>query len=155
MHEKRHLLSYWKHRHNAKIVCTYAHYITGESLQNGQLELQKWSWYLARETHTDTALSVWACQAGLWKSTRTLCQQQNCQNWQYGLVSTGQPFVLQWVDWIWNVLFDRCFFFFLFSLCRLIEHDWSMTELQWSWISHFSVYYDRNYYYIYYFQRCE
>ena len=28
MHEKRHFLSYRKHRHDAKIMCTYAHYVT-------------------------------------------------------------------------------------------------------------------------------
>ena len=28
----------------------------------------------ARETHKDTAVSVWACQAGFWKSTGTSCQ---------------------------------------------------------------------------------
>ena len=30
--------------------------------------------FLARETHKDTAVSVWACQAGFWKSTGTSCQ---------------------------------------------------------------------------------
>ena len=69
-------------------ICALCH--SGESLQNGQLELRTWSWYLARETHKDTTVSVWACQAGFWKSTRTSCQQQNCQNWQYGLAS--KPF---------------------------------------------------------------
>ena len=39
-------------------------------------------------------------------------------------------------------------FFYFFPLCLLIKHDWSMTELQWSWISNFSVYHDRNYCYI-------
>ena len=32
------------------------------------------NWYFARETHKDTAVSVWACQAGFWKSTGTSCQ---------------------------------------------------------------------------------
>ena len=49
----------------------------GESLQNGQLELQRWNWYFAWETHKDTAISVWACQAGFWKSTRTSSQLQH------------------------------------------------------------------------------
>ena len=31
-------------------------------------------WYFAQETHKDTAVSVWACQAGFWKSTGTSCQ---------------------------------------------------------------------------------
>ena len=66
-------------------ICTLRHY--GELLQNGQLKLWRWSWYLAWETHKDTAISVWAHQAGFWKSARTSCQQQNCQ---YGLVS--KPF---------------------------------------------------------------
>ena len=47
---------------------------SGESLQNGQLELWRQNWYFARETHKDTAVSVWACQAGFWKSTGTSCQ---------------------------------------------------------------------------------
>ena len=47
---------------------------SGESLQNGQLELRRRHWYFARDTHKDTAVSVWACQAGFWKSTGTLCQ---------------------------------------------------------------------------------
>ena len=29
------------------------------------------------ETHKDTAVSVWACQAGFWKSTGTSCQLQS------------------------------------------------------------------------------
>ena len=28
MHEKGHFLSYRKHRHDAKIMCTYTHYVT-------------------------------------------------------------------------------------------------------------------------------
>ena len=32
------------------------------------------NWYFARETHKDTAVSVWACQAGFWKSAGTSCQ---------------------------------------------------------------------------------
>ena len=47
---------------------------SGESLQNGQLELRRRNWYFAQETHKDTAVSVWACQAGFWKSTGTSCQ---------------------------------------------------------------------------------
>ena len=42
--------------------------------ENGQLELRRRNWYFARETHKDTAVSVWACQAGFWKSTGTSCQ---------------------------------------------------------------------------------
>ena len=59
-------------RPNHVTICPLHH--SGESLQNGQLELRRWNWYFAWETHKDTAVSVWACQAGFWKSTRTLCQ---------------------------------------------------------------------------------
>ena len=120
-----------------------------ESLQNGQLELRRWSWYLARITNKDTAVSVWACQAGFWKNIRTSCQQQNCQNWQYGLVSKpfSSPHMIMCQSafciamsrlkcLVWSVFF--CFSFF--SLCRLIKHDWSMTELRWSWISLFFLF---------------
>ena len=57
---------------NHVTICLLCH--SGELLQNGQLELRRRNWYFARETHKDTAVSVWACQAGFWKSTRTSCQ---------------------------------------------------------------------------------
>ena len=57
---------------NHVTICLLCH--SGESLQNGQLELQRQNWYFAWETHKDTAISVWACQAGFWKSTGTSCQ---------------------------------------------------------------------------------
>ena len=57
---------------NRVTICLLHH--SGESLQNGQLELWRRNWYFARETHKDTAVSVWACQDGFWKRTRTLCQ---------------------------------------------------------------------------------
>ena len=60
---------------NHVTICLLHH--SGESLQNGRLELWRWNWYFARETHKDTAISVWACQAGFWKSTGTLCQLQS------------------------------------------------------------------------------
>ena len=47
---------------------------SGESLQNSQLEIRRRNWYFARKTHKDTAVPVWACQAGFWKSTGTSCQ---------------------------------------------------------------------------------
>ena len=74
MHEKRRFLSYRKRRHDAQITwpCLLRH--SGDSLQNGQLELRRRNWYFARETHKDTAVSVWVCQAGFWKSTGTSCQ---------------------------------------------------------------------------------
>ena len=57
---------------NHMTICLLRH--SRESLQNGQLELQSWNWYFARETHKDTVISVWACQAEFWKSTGTSCQ---------------------------------------------------------------------------------
>ena len=70
-----HFLSYPKRRHDAQITWLYAYYVTVGSLQNGQLELRRRNWNFARETHKDTAVSVWACrQAGFWKSTGTSCQ---------------------------------------------------------------------------------
>ena len=55
---------------NHVTICLLRH--SGESLLNGQLKLRRRNWYFARETHKDSAVSVWACQAGFWKSTRTL-----------------------------------------------------------------------------------
>ena len=74
LRKKRHFLSHRKRRHDAQITWLYAYCVTGKSLQNGQLNLRRRNWYFARETHKDTAVSVWACQAGFWKSTRTSCQ---------------------------------------------------------------------------------
>ena len=59
-------------RPNHVIMCLLRH--SGESLQNGQLELLRRNRYFAQETHKNTAVSVWACQAGFWKSTGTSCQ---------------------------------------------------------------------------------
>ena len=53
-------------------ICLLRH--SGESLQNGQLKLWRQNWCFARETHKDIVTSVWACQAGFWKSTGTSCQ---------------------------------------------------------------------------------
>ena len=60
----------WRPKHVT--ICLLRH--SAESLQNGQLELRRRNWYFARETHKDTAVSVWACQAGFWKGTGTSCQ---------------------------------------------------------------------------------
>ena len=57
---------------NHVTICLLRH--SGESLQNGQLDLQRQNWYFAQKTHKDTAVSVWACQAGFWKSTGKSCQ---------------------------------------------------------------------------------
>ena len=62
-------------RPNHMTICLLHH--SGELLQNGQLELWRRNWYFAQETHKDTAVSVWACQAGLWKSTGTSRQLQH------------------------------------------------------------------------------
>ena len=78
MHEKRAFSVVPKaspSRPNHVTICLLRH--SGESLQNGQLELRRRNWYFAWETHKDTAISVWACQAGFWKSTGTLCQLQS------------------------------------------------------------------------------
>ena len=75
MHEKKAFsvvpkASPWHPNHMT--ICLLRH--SGKSLQNGQLELRRRNWYFARETQKDTAISVWACQAGFWKSTGTSCQ---------------------------------------------------------------------------------
>ena len=57
---------------NHTTICLLRH--SGESLQNGQLELWRWNWYFSWETHKDTAVSVWACPAWFWKSTGKSCQ---------------------------------------------------------------------------------
>ena len=62
-------------RPNHVTMCLLRH--SGESLQNGQLELWRQNWYFAQETHKDTAVSFWTCQAGFWKSTGTSCQLQH------------------------------------------------------------------------------
>ena len=59
---------------NHMTICLLRH--SGELLQNGQLKLRRRNWYFAPETHKDTAVSVWACQAGFWKSTGTSCHCQ-------------------------------------------------------------------------------
>ena len=61
-------------RPNHMTICLLVLRHSGELLQNGQLELRRQNWCFARETHKDTAVSVWACQAGFWKSTGTSCQ---------------------------------------------------------------------------------
>ena len=70
--KNRHFLLYRKRHRDSQITCLLRH--SGELLQNGQLELRRWNWYFAQETHKDTAISVWASQAGFWKSTGTSCQ---------------------------------------------------------------------------------
>ena len=78
MHEKKTFsvvpkASPWRPNHVT--ICLLRH--SGESLQNSQLELRRRNWHFARENHKDTAVSVWASQAGFWKSTGTSCQLRN------------------------------------------------------------------------------
>ena len=78
MHEKKAFsvvpkASPWRPNHMT--TCLLGH--SGESLQNGHLKLQRRNWYFVRGTHKDTAVSVWACQVGFWKSTGTSCQLQS------------------------------------------------------------------------------
>ena len=75
MHEKKAFsvvpkASQWRPNHVT--ICRLRH--SGESLQNGQLVLRRGNWYFARETHNVSAVAVWACLAGFWKSTGTSCQ---------------------------------------------------------------------------------
>ena len=73
--KKRHFLSYRKRCHDAQIMWPYAYYVTlGSLCKMAILSSERQNWCFARETHKDTAVSVWACQAGFWKSTRTSCQ---------------------------------------------------------------------------------
>ena len=75
MHEKRHFLSYWKHRHDAQITWPYAYCVTlGSCCKIANSSSEDETDTLPQETHKDTAISVWACQAGFWKSTGTSCQ---------------------------------------------------------------------------------
>ena len=69
-----HFLSYRKRRHDTQITWLYAYYITLGSRCKMVNSSSKDETYFARETQKDTAVSVWACQAGLWKSTGTSCQ---------------------------------------------------------------------------------
>ena len=60
MHEKKAFsvvpkASPWRPNHMT--ICLPRH--SGESLQNGQLELRRRNRHFARETHKDTAVSVW------------------------------------------------------------------------------------------------
>ena len=80
MHEKRAFSVVPKASPYAQITWPYAYYVTLGSrckMANSSSEDEadkRRSWYFARETHKDTAVSVWACQAGFWKCTGTSCQ---------------------------------------------------------------------------------
>ena len=60
------------------------------------------SWYFARETHKDTAVSVWACQAGFWKSTSIPWGLQKRSRWS-AHYTNGRDAVQQESQIIWTV----------------------------------------------------
>ena len=76
MHEKkRHFLSYRKCRHDSQIMWPYAYYVTlGSRCKMANLSSEDETDTLPDRPDKDTAVSVWACQAGFWKSTGTSCQ---------------------------------------------------------------------------------
>ena len=63
-------------RPNHMIICLLGH--SGESLQNGQLKLRRRNWYFARETHKDTAVSVWACLLKEYRNIMSALKQTPC-----------------------------------------------------------------------------
>ena len=101
MHEKKHFLSYRKRRHDAKIMCTYAHYVTlgsrcKRTSSSSEDEADTWP---ERPTRIQSYQLEPAWQD--FESTRTSCQQQNCQNRQYGLVI--KPFSSPQMIMYWSV----------------------------------------------------
>ena len=75
MHEKRYFLSYRKRRHDAQITWPYAYYVTlGSRCKMANSSSEDETDTLPERPSKDTAVSVWACQAGFWKSTWTSCQ---------------------------------------------------------------------------------
>ena len=75
--KKRHFLSYQKRRHDAQIMWPYAYYVTLGSrckMANSSFEDDTDTFPERTQPYKDTAVSVWACQAGFWKSTGTSCQ---------------------------------------------------------------------------------
>ena len=72
MLKKRHFLSYRKCHHDAQIMWPYTYYVTlGSCCKMANLSSEDETDTLSKRP---TAVSVWACQAGFWKSTRTSCQ---------------------------------------------------------------------------------
>ena len=57
-------------RPNHVTICLLRH--SGESLQNGQLELRRRNWYFARDTHKDTAVSVWQASGRILKEYQNI-----------------------------------------------------------------------------------
>ena len=75
MHKKRHFLSYRKRRHDAQITWPYAYYVTlGSCCKMANSSSEDETDTLPERPSKNTAVSVWACQAGFWKSTGTSCQ---------------------------------------------------------------------------------
>ena len=75
MYEKRYFLSYRKHRHDAQITWPYAYYVTlGSRCKMANSSSEDETDTLPERPSKDTAVSVWACQAGFWKSSGTSCQ---------------------------------------------------------------------------------
>ena len=73
--KKWHFLLNRKHRHDAQITWPYAYYVTlGSRCKMANSSSEDETDTFARKTHKDTAVSVWAYQAGFWKSTGTSCQ---------------------------------------------------------------------------------
>ena len=74
---KRHFLSYSKCRHDAQIMWPYAYITLGSRCKMANSSSEDDTDTLPQRPtriHKDTAVSVWACQAGFWKSTGTSCQ---------------------------------------------------------------------------------
>ena len=138
MHEKRHFLSYRKRRHNAKIICTYAHYVTLGSrckmasssyedeadtypekprrTQPYQFEPIIKAYQFASERVPEHRVSSRIARIGNtdWQVSHFPHHRWSC---------TGRPFVLRWVDW--SVSFDR----FCFCFCFFHSAAWSnMTD---------------------------
>ena len=90
MHEKKAFsvvpkASPWRPNHVT--ICLLRH--SGESLQNGQLELRRRNWHFARETHKNTAVSVWACQAGFWEYRNIVsASKQNPMRYSMGFAKS-------------------------------------------------------------------
>ena len=81
MHEKRHFLSYQKCRHDAQIMWPYAYYVTlGSRCKRANSSSEDETDTLP-ERPTVSAISVWACQAGFWKSTGIPWGLWSCTHW--------------------------------------------------------------------------
>ena len=73
--KKRHFLSYRKRRHDAQITWPYAYYvILGSRCKMANSSSEDETDTLPERPTRIQPLSVWACQAGFWKSTGTSCQ---------------------------------------------------------------------------------